>query len=208
MQYAIELPDIVQSALSLAGEMDFDIRPEGNRPEGSVSSASCCIDSVGSLLQTICASLDEANVGEIGTGAGVGAAWLAAGLRPGSTLTSVEIDERLHDAVSELFASFGSVKLIEGDWRGEFKSYAPFDLLFADGGGIGNTKESGWKEIAELVRPGGILVIDDLTPEELWPESWRGKPDPKRELAFRSGFFTSTEVRTSNETSALLMVRK
>ncbi len=207
MQYPIPLPSIVERARSLAAELEFDIRPEGNRPNGSDSGASCCINSVGSLLQTLCASLDGANVGEIGTGAGVGAAWLASGLRPGSTLTSVEIDPRLYAEVSKLFASYPSVKLLMGDWRGEFKNHAPFDLLFADGGGVGNTSQSGWQEVADLVRPSGLLVLDDLTPEELWPASWRGKSDPKRELAFRSGFFTSTEVRTSSATSALLMVR-
>jgi hypothetical protein len=59
-----------------------------------------------------------------------------------------------------------------------------------------------------LVRPGGIMVMDDLTPESLWPQSWRGAPDPKRELAFHSGYFTATEVRTGDATSALLKVRR
>ncbi|XOV85155.1 MAG: O-methyltransferase [bacterium] len=207
MQYPIERPELVEQALSLASELGFAARPEGNRPD-EAGGASCCIDSVGSLLQTICSSLDCAKVGEIGTGAGVGTAWLAAGLSPRSSLTSVEIDKGLHEAVSKLFRSHESVKLLNDDWRGEFKSQSPYDLLFADGGGVGNTQSSGWEEIANLVCTRGIIVIDDLTPEELWPPSWRGKPDPKRELAFNSGYFMSTEIRTSSETSALIMVRR
>ena len=78
MQYPIEKPEIVERALSLAGELGFPIQPEGNQPDGSGAS-SCCIDSVGSLLRTICLSLDGAKIGEIGTGAGVGTAWLASG---------------------------------------------------------------------------------------------------------------------------------
>ena len=73
MQYPIARPEIVEQALSLANELGFAARPEGNRPEASVG-ASCCIDAVGSLLQTVCSSVHQAKVGEIGTGAGVGAA--------------------------------------------------------------------------------------------------------------------------------------
>ncbi len=207
MQYPIEKPEIVERALSLAGELGFPIQPEGNRPDGSGAS-SCCIDSVGSLLRTICLSLDGAKIGEIGTGAGVGTAWLASGLTPRSTLTSVEIDTRRYRAVSALFAGHESVRLLNGDWRGEFKTQAPYDLLFADGGGVGSSSPSDWEEISNLIRPQGIIVLDDLTPEEMWPPSWQGKPDPKRELAFKSGYFHSTEIRTGKQTSALLMVRK
>ncbi len=205
-QYAVERPPIVEQALALAGELGFDIRPEGNRPD-EPGGASCCIDAVGSLLKVLCASLDNASVGEIGTGAGVGAAWLTAGLRPGSRLTTVELDPRLHSAAARLFEPFPAVTLLEGDWRDAFQSLAPFDLLFADGGGVGDVAPQGWQEVAGLVRPGGMIVVDDLTPEELWPPGWRGKPDAKRELAFRSSLFHSTEVRTGSATSALLMVR-
>jgi len=50
--------------------------------------------------------------------------------------------------------------------------------------------------------------MDDLTPEELWPASWRGRPDPKRELAFRSGLFTAAEVRSRADAYVLLAVRE
>ena len=75
-------------------------------------------------------------------------------------------------------------------------------------GGIGSADETLWPVVADLVSPGGMIVIDDLTPEEYWPDSWKGKPDPKREFAFHSGFFTATEVRTRVDVSTLLMVKK
>ena len=96
-----------------------------------------------------------------------------------------------------------SVDIVIGDWRGPFTCEGPFDLLFFDGGGADVAAE----DLADLVKPGGMVVIDDLTPEELWPEAWRGSPDPKRELAFRSGFFESHEVLLRKDVSALLMVR-
>jgi predicted kinase len=107
-----------------------------------------------------------------------------------------------------LFASMPQVLVMHGDWRDDFLSMAPFDLLFADGGGIGSSGETRWQQVADLVRPGGMLVIDVLTQESLWPDEWRGQSDPKRELAFNSGWFISCEVRTTDETSAFLMVRR
>lgn len=207
MQYPIHRPDIVDQALSLAQELGFPVRPEGNRPE-TAASASCCIDAVGALLRALCSSLADARVAEIGTGAGVGTAWLASGLRESSTLTTVEIDPDLHTATSRVFSGHKNVEVLLGDWRADFKQRGPFDLLFADGGGVGDARKEAWEEIAGLVHGGGIIVIDDLTPEPLWPDSWRGKPDPKREFAFNSGHFTSTEILTGASTSALLMVRQ
>jgi hypothetical protein len=32
------------------------------------------------------------------------------------------------------------------------------------------------------MRPGGLIVQDDLTPEAAWPPEWRGQPDPTRAL--------------------------
>jgi len=32
------------------------------------------------------------------------------------------------------------------------------------------------------VCPGGLIVLDDLTPESAWPPEWRGQPDPTRSL--------------------------
>jgi hypothetical protein len=52
------------------------------------------------------------------------------------------------------------------------------------------------------------MVLDDLTPEELWPLEWKGNPDRKRELAFCSGYFISHEIRSRPDVSTLLMVRK
>lgn len=82
-----------------------------------------------------------------------------------------------------------------------------FDLLFFDGGGRESLLPGNWNLFAGLVKVGGIMILDDLTPEEQWPNAWRGLPDQKRDLAFVSGVFTSTELPTSPNTSLLLMVR-
>ena len=208
MQYAIERPGIVERALRLADELSFAVRPEGNSPPSVAAGPSCCLDEMGMLLQTLAASVDCGLVGEIGTGAGVGTAWLASGLRPTSRLLTVEIEPRLASGARNLFRDRGNIQVLTGDWRAEFSSSKPFDLLFADGGGVDKLPAEKWSIFADMLRPGGIVAMDDLTPEDSWPASWKGKPDPKRELAFRSGLFVAAELRLRPHVSALIMSRK
>jgi predicted O-methyltransferase YrrM len=98
--------------------------------------------------------------------------------------------------------------VVAGDWIEVMPERGPFDLLFFDGGGRDALQPTNWQTIANLLKPAGIMVIDDLTPEENWPEEWRGKPDPKRVLAFRSGLFTATEVRSRADSTVLLLVKQ
>ena len=56
-------------------------------------------------------------VAEIGTGTGVGTAWLASALPPGVRLFTAERDERLAGAAAELFADDPDVDVLRGDWR-------------------------------------------------------------------------------------------
>ena len=80
------------------------------------------------------------------------------------------------------------MRALAGDWR-KILPFGPFDLLFADGGpklkGSPDGKKSIIKEeevdaVLAALRPGGLLVLDDLTPERDWPPEWRGRPDPTR----------------------------
>ncbi len=206
--YHIEIPYLVRRAKDLATELGFDLRPEGNRAGTNPTGPSCCINEVGVLLKTLSSSVRTGKIGEIGTGAGVGRAWIVSGMAAGVTFATAEVDSMLANSVAKLLAEYETVRVYDGDWRREFMSNGPYNLIFADGGGVGNSKEEEWPLIADLLVPGGIMVIDDLTPEELWPSDWIGKPDSKRELAFNSGFFQSTEVRSRPDVSTLIMVRK
>jgi predicted O-methyltransferase YrrM len=208
MQYPLEIPALVSEAKTMAAEFGFDLRPEGNSAGKQQTTPSCCIDEVGHLLMTLAASVGNGKLGEIGTGAGVGASWIVSGLNPDSAFYTVELDSKLVKSVATLFQPYKNVKVINQDWRLDFRDHGPYDLVFADGGGIGSAEPEKWSEIAALLVPGGIMVIDDLTPEELWPVEWQGNPDSKRELAFRSGYFVSHEIRSRPDVSTLVMVRK
>jgi predicted O-methyltransferase YrrM len=101
----------------------------------------------------------------------VGLAWLASGARPGTRLVSVEIDTERAGLVASLFADQPQLAVIPGDWHEIYRA-GPFDLLVLDGGVPPGP--------AELLRPGGTIVIDDLTPASTWPPRFGGQVDEAR----------------------------
>ena len=60
----------------------------------------------------------------------------------------------------------------------------------------------------ELVAVGGMVVLDDLTPEHLWPPDRPDWPDALREYWLGHDGLVSTEILTTPETSAILAVKR
>jgi hypothetical protein len=57
------------------------------------------------------------------------------------------------------------------------------------------------------VKVGGQIVMDDLTPVDLWPAHWSDFVDRKREFAFANPRVAGAEVRTTPATAALIVTR-
>ena len=72
-------------------------------------------------------------IGETGTGAGVGLAWMAAGAAPDARIVSVERDTERSGAVAALFADDPRVTVLHGD-AADIRDHGLFDLLVLDGG--------------------------------------------------------------------------
>jgi predicted O-methyltransferase YrrM len=160
------VPPLVERAEALALRLAF---------EGSSARE------VGRLLHVLAAQRGRARVGEIGTGCGVGTAWLVSALPPEVPLVTVESDARLAAAAAELFAADPNVRVLVGDWHEAMPSEAPFDLLFYDGGGKQRPDLDG-EQVLALLAPGGTLVMDDLAagrPVDDDPvrSFWLGHPD-------------------------------
>src|SRR4051794_3989921 len=117
-----------------------------------------CTDAFGRLLRVFAAA-SPGPVAELGTGCGVGAAWLAGGLRPGVPLYTVESDLEHVKTAASVLEGERQIHLLNGDWRSVLP-HGPFALLFPDCPG---TKEL-TDEIAGCIAVGGGGVIDDLTP--------------------------------------------
>ena len=202
----IDLPEIVRKANALAYQLNFPLMPEG-RPAGYQGPPSACIPQVGRLLQVLASGKPGGRIGEQGTGACVGTAWLTSGLCENAQLISVEIDPvRVKEAV-KLFVDYPNVEIRMGDWHEVMGPNEPYDLLFMDATPRRDLMPGKWDSIVDLIKIGGQIVMDDLTPVELWPPDWEEITDAKREFAFANPRVVGTEVRTTSKTSALIVTR-
>jgi predicted O-methyltransferase YrrM len=167
------------------------------------------IPEVGRLLAALVAQRSAGRIAEIGTGCGVGAAWIASALGPEAYFITVETDEERAGAVERLFADRPNIRVLQGDWHHLLPLEGLFDLLFFDGGHWKSGDVAAESEQAlALVAPGGTVLVDDMTPQALWPEEWRGKPDPAREFWLRDGRLVASEILTTPQTAAILAVRR
>jgi predicted O-methyltransferase YrrM len=151
-----------------------------------------CSPETGQLLRVLAGARGLDRVAEIGTGCGVGSAWILSALDPDVAFFTVELDEERAAAAGELLADDPAARVLRGDWREVLAQEAPFDLLFADGG-----KAKYDEDLLGLLSPGGILVLDDLTPG--YPD-----PDPVRELWLAHRRLLGVELQVSSHEAVIV----
>jgi demethylmenaquinone methyltransferase/2-methoxy-6-polyprenyl-1,4-benzoquinol methylase len=183
------VPPLVEAAVARARQAGFPMS---------------CDPAVGRLLAVLAAHLPEgARVLELGTGTGVGTAWIVSGLAPRTdvTLTSVEMDPaNAMLAASGDWPSF--VDLRRGDALEVLAEGSTFDLIFADAPG---GKHEGLDRSVAALRPRGLLVVDDMTPEPDWPDSLRAAQERVREALLSAQGLTSAELAVGS--GVILSVR-
>lgn len=193
------LPPLVTRAVELARQAGFPL----SREEAGPHRPSACLPGVGRFLGVLAAGCAGGRIGEIGTGVGVGAAWMASAMPADCTLITVEIDAGRAAAAARLLAGDHRVEVLVGDARELLPGRGPFDLLFADGGW---RDPAGLASLAGLLRPGGKIVMDDVTPLRALPP---GSPPPagdvKRDFFFGDGRLVSAEVVLPDLRNALLV---
>jgi len=184
----VELPDVVRRALDLS------------RRRGFVTSSRL---ETGRLLAALAASR-TGRLGECGTGCGVGAAWLSSAARDGCSVVTAELDSDLAEAVADLFREDPRVEVITGDWAA-LRDSGPFSLLFLD---VAEAKRSGADEVADLLEPGGVVVLDDFTPSACWPPIYDGRVDTVREAWLTDPRFTTVEVMVTDDAAVLIAAKR
>ncbi|MGI9416998.1 MAG: O-methyltransferase [Geminicoccaceae bacterium] len=128
-----------------------------------------CAATTGALLRTLAAAKPKGRILNLGTGFGISCAWLLDGMSHDAELWTVDIDEtgsaaakahldrRLHVVVED------AATFLEG--AGALGQR--FDLIFADA--MPGKYEH--RDLAlDLVAPGGLYVVDDLSPTTGWKE--------------------------------------
>ena len=177
-------PPLVQGALALERELGFE---------------RSCIREVGLLLHVLAAQRGRTRVGELGTGCGVGAAWIVSALPPTVPFVTVELDETRARAAAELFSDDENVTVLHGDWHALMPPEAPFDLLFLDSGK--QHPEVDGEDVIGLLSPGATIVMDDLTPG-------RPGPDLVREFWLNHPEIAALEILTTPTTTAIVGTRR
>ena len=171
------MPPLVERALEQAERTGF---------------ARSCSAEAGRLLQMLAGLRGLERVAEIGTGCAVGSAWILSALDPSVAFVTVELDEERADAAAELLREDEGARVLLGDWQEVLPAEAPFDFLFVDGG-----KAKYDEEVLGLLAPGGILVMDDLTPGY-------ADPDPVRELWLEHRRLVAVELQISSREAAIV----
>ena len=178
----METPPLVTRALALAGSSGIE---NSCRPED------------GALLHVLAARRGISRAAEIGTGAGVGAAWIVSALPPQTPFFTAEIDpDRARNAL-ELYTGDPNVMVLVGPWRRTLAPEAPFDFLFVAADDAKDDPEA----TIGLLAPGGTAVLSDF-----WCDP--ALPDPRREAWLQYPLLTTIELWVTCDRRALVSVRR
>ena len=131
----------------------------------------------GALLRALAASKPNGRFLELGTGTGIATAWLLAGMDADSKLISVDIDARFQGLAHRFLGSDPRLTLVLEDGTPFLRRQLPdtYDFVFAD---AMPGKYEGLEDCLRVVKPGGLYVIDDMLPQENWPEGHAAKIPP------------------------------
>ena len=136
---------------------------------------------VGALLRVQARAIGARRILEIGTAIGYSGIWLARGLPPDGMLITIELDPERAGEARRNFERAGvadRATVVVGDaLRMLHKVSGPFDLIFQDGNK--QLYVPLLDTLIELLRPGGVLITDNV----LWDGEVIPNFLPKRERA-------------------------
>jgi predicted O-methyltransferase YrrM len=161
-----------------------------------------CSDETGRLLSVLTGQVKQGKILEVGTGFGVGSSWILSNIAP--FVEFISIDNSLEKVdLTRATLSHEQAKFVYGDWK-EIIKEGPFQLIFADAAVV-KTVEG--EKLYDILDVGGMLIMDDFTPEEHWPDEWKGKPDNVREFWLNHEGLTVTEIYLTPNSSAIIATK-
>lgn len=158
---------------------------------------SSCRDEVGRLLATVAATVRAGGrILEVGTGAGVGTAWIAEGLdgRTDVEVISVEVDPALSRA-TRTWPWPSNIDILTADAIDVLPSLGRFDLVFADAAPV---KYGSLERVLDALEPGGLLVIDDVGLGESTTEDQVAEKDTLRRALLEHPGLHAVELAASS----------
>jgi predicted O-methyltransferase YrrM len=130
----------------------------------------------GAMLRMLAAAKPGGRLLELGTGTGLATAWLLDGMGQGASLVSVDIDPEVQAVARAVLGGDLRVAFVIKDGLDYVRAQPPasFDLIFAD---AWPGKYEGLDGALALLRPGGLYVVDDMSPQPNWPQGHQPRVD-------------------------------
>ncbi|UOE95256.1 class I SAM-dependent methyltransferase [Alkalihalobacillus sp. LMS39] len=138
----------------------------------------------------------------MGTGFGVGSSWILSAIAPTVQLITVDHSKEVVDITAN-HLKHPNVEFVCGDWK-EVMAKGPFQFIFADAAAA-KTMEG--ELMLQVLANGGMLLMDDFTPEEHFPEEWKVKPDKVREFWLNQKDLVATEIYVTPTSSVILATK-
>jgi len=133
----------------------------------------------GALLRALVAAKPGGRFLELGTGTGIGTAWLLDGMDRSASLTTVDSDPQVVEVARRHLGHDPRVTFRVGDGGSMLDEMAQqqpqFDLIYAD---AWPGKYSHLDRALSLLAIGGIYFIDDLLPQANWPDGHAARVPP------------------------------
>jgi predicted O-methyltransferase YrrM len=196
---ATEHPELVERARAAARQVGFPLtRDDPGHGRGSAS-----LPDTGRFLAVLAAGCHGGRIAELGTGVGIGTAWMCSAMPADCTLVTAEIDPVRAAAAADVLSADARVQVLVGDAGTVLAPFRSFDLIFSDGG---MREAAAFRALVGWLRPGGRIVMDDVTPVRALPA---GSPlrerDVKREMFAGDERLTWTEVVLPDLENSLLV---
>jgi predicted O-methyltransferase YrrM len=171
------VPDAVEAYLHAMNHAGDDLLEEVAR-EGARRDLPLIDAEVGGLLRVLSLAVDAKRQLEIGTAIGYSGLWLAGALPPDGMLITMERDPERARIARGYFERAGfadRVSVVLGDARLLLaKVSGPFDVVFQDADK--GLYEPMLDRLVELLRPGGLLVTDNVLWDGEVVPGFVGKP--------------------------------
>lgn len=160
---------------------------------------------LGSLLKTLVTSKPNGHFLELGTGTGLSLSWIIAGMDDSSTIIALDNEEKFLQVAREHFEKDQRVSIHCADGAKWITNYSgpSFDLIFAD---TWPGKFTHLEETLALVKPSGFYVVDDLNPQDNWPDGHDKKVQKLIDYLASRDDFNLTELEWS--TGIIVMSKK
>jgi len=173
------VPSLVEAAEKRALEEDFHMSSSRE---------------TGMLLRTLAGSKPGGLLLELGTGVGVGSAWLLDGMDATARLVTLEVHPEAAEICRTMLASDPRVEVVEAHGIKWLEAYTgpPFDLIFVD---VGQLKYERRDLTLSKLAPGGLFVCDDVIWQPTWDPAVR--PSKDRVDKFRAEIFSQPGVHVT-----------